>query len=162
MSDDVPQSEIEITEVTVEEVRPLRSRYLRPHQPDEAVIYESDCNPTARHFVARDADGRLLGVASLCFQDRIAGMPPFGHPGMRMRGLAVEDDRRGEGIGAALVAHMLAIGQEAGIVEAWATAPTRSTRFYKRHRLRPMSDEFEVVGIGPHVVVARNLKPAKG
>ena len=62
MSDE-PQAEYEIGEATVEEVRPLRSRYLRPDQPEEAVVYRSDEEETARHYAARAPDGRILAVA---------------------------------------------------------------------------------------------------
>jgi N-acetylglutamate synthase-like GNAT family acetyltransferase len=153
----VSAASYEIGEATAEEVRPLRSRYLRPDHPDEAVVYKSDIDETARHFAARDAEGRILAVASLCVMDRVAGIPPFGHPGMRMRGLAVEDDSRGKGIGAAMVAHLLEIAREAGVAEAWATAPTRNLPFFRKHKFRPMSSEFEVAGFGMHRVVARNL-----
>ncbi len=156
-----PDPVFEIVEVTVEEVRPLRSRYLLPDHPEEAVVFQSDEHPTARHFAAKDADGRIVGVGSLCFVDRVAGQAPFGSPGMRMRGLAVEDDYRGQGVGAALVAHMLEIGREAGIAEGWATAPIRNLRFFRKHKFKTMSAEFDVVGLGPHLVIARSLRSAR-
>jgi GNAT superfamily N-acetyltransferase len=151
------ESAYEFGEATVDEVRALRSRYLRPDHADEAVVYLSDEHETARHFAARAPDGRILAVASLCFMDRVAGIPPFGTPGMRLRGLAVEDDVRGQGIGAALVAHLLEVGREAGIVEGWATAPARNLPFFRKNKFREMSSEFDVSGFGPHRVVARNL-----
>ena len=154
---DTPQTGYVIEEVAAEEVRPLRSRYLRPDHPEEAVVFQTDDDDTARHFAALDEGRRILAVASLCFEDRVAGIPPFGHPGMRMRGLAVEDDSRGKGIGAALVAHMLEYGREAGISEGWATAPIRNLPFFRKNKFREMSREFEVAGLGLHRVVARNL-----
>lgn len=147
----------EISEATVDEVRPLRGRYLRPDQPDEAVVYQTDDDESARHFVARDADGAIIAVASLSFADRVAGIPPFGHPGMRMRGLAVDDSYRGQGVGAAMVAHMLEYGKAAGIAEGWATAPVKNLPFFRKNKFREMSSEFEVAGLGPHRVVAKNL-----
>jgi N-acetylglutamate synthase-like GNAT family acetyltransferase len=154
---DEPQAAYEIGEATAGDVRPLRSRYLRPDQPEEAVVYRSDEADGARHFAARAPDGRIMGVASLFCEDRVAGMAPFGRPGMRLRGLAVEDDCRSQGIGTAMVAHLLEVGREAGIAEAWATAPLQNLRFFRRNKFTTMSSEFDVLGFGSHKVVARTL-----
>lgn len=149
-----------IEEVDVEVVRPLRHRHLRPDQPRDAVAYESDTCETCRHFAARDAEGKVIGVATLHFQDRVAGLPPFGSPGMRMRGMAVEDDWRGKGVGAGLVARMLDFALAAGIAEAWANARTGNRRFYLKNGFREVSSAFELPSIGEHIVVARSLQKA--
>lgn len=155
-----PQFEIEAVDVEV--VRPLRRKLLRPDQAAEAVEYASDVKESARHFAAKDAEGRVIGVGSLHFEDRVAGLEPFGAPGMRIRGMAVEDDWRGKGVGAGLLERMLDVARAAGIQEAWANARAQNLGFYERSGFRPMSSEFEIPGIGPHVVMTRPIKARKG
>ena len=151
------QDSFKISECDVEAVRPLRMVKLHPEKGAAGAVYQSDEDPTARHFCARDADGEVVGIGSLQQVDRVAGQGPFGSPGLRLRGLAVVDSWRGKGIGAALVAHMVEVGVAAGCVEAWANARRRNLRFFERNQFQLMSGEFEVTGVGLHVVVARKL-----
>ena len=122
----------------------MRARLLRPGQPEESVVYKSDADESARHFAAKDADGNVVGVGSLHFEDRRAGVEPFGSPGMRIRGMAVEDSWRGKGVGAGLLEAMLEVGTGAGIQEAWANARSKNLGFYERSGFRAMSSEFDI------------------
>jgi N-acetylglutamate synthase-like GNAT family acetyltransferase len=150
-----------IDEVSVETVRPLRQRLLRPDQPEDAVSYRSDEDHTARHFAAHDEGGRVVGIGSLHFENRVAGRGPFGEPGMRIRGMAVDDEWRGCGVGKGLLERMLAAGREAGVMEAWANARTATLGFYRRSGFHAMSSEFEIPDIGPHIVMACSLVERK-
>jgi len=150
-----------IDEVDVDVVLPLRHKYLRPDQPPEAVAYLSDDCDTCRHFAARDAEGRVIGTGTLRCENRLAGRPPFDEPGMRIRGLTVEDDWRGKGVGAAIVARILEYGRLQDIAEAWGNARTENLRFFMKNGFKEVSSEFEIPTIGEHVVVALSLR-AKG
>ena len=161
MTEDAPATPgFTIEEVDVEVVRPMRHRHLRPDHPEDAVTYQSDTCETCRHYAARDADGHVIGVGTLHFQDRVAGQPPFGSPGMRLRGMAVEDAWRGKGVGAGLIVRMIEHGVESGMAEAWANARTANRRFYLRSGFREVSSEFEIPSMGAHVVVALSLAKA--
>ena len=157
----MPDAAFSIEAVDVDVVRPLRRKLLRPDQPEDAVVYQSDSCETARHFVAKDADGAIVGIASLHFEDRRAGLEPFGTPGMRIRGVAVDDEWRGKGVGAGLLRKMLGVARKSGIQEAWANARSQNLRFYERSGFSGVSSEFEIPGIGPHVVMACTIKRKK-
>jgi N-acetylglutamate synthase-like GNAT family acetyltransferase len=150
------QPPFRIEKVDVEVVRPLRRRLLRPDQDEDAVVYASDDGDSAQHFAAYDGDDEVIGIGSLHNEDRMAGREPYGSPGMRIRGMAVEDAWRGRGVGAALLERMLVVARESGIAEAWANARSANLGFYERSGFRAMSSEFELPGIGPHVVMARD------
>jgi GNAT superfamily N-acetyltransferase len=153
-----PEAEFAVEEVSADEVRPMRRKHLRPDRPIEDVVYRSDADPTARHFAARTPDGRIVGVGSLHLEDRMAGQQPYGSPGMRIRGIAVEEDWRGRGVGQALMERMLAVGREAGVREAWGNARVVNLGFYESSGFQVKSGEFELTGIGVHVVMARVLE----
>ena len=146
-----------IQPVGVEEVRPLRQRYLRPGAAPEAVVYRTDDDATAQHVAARLATGEVVGVGSLHAENRIAGIAPYGLPGMRVRGIAVDEAWRGKGVGSQVLRAMVRIGRTMGMREVWANARTSSLGFYRSARFKPVSSVFEIPGIGEHVVVARVL-----
>ena len=146
-----------VVEVDVEAVRPMRHRHLRPDQPEDAVEYKSDDCETCRHFAAYDGEGNLIGVGTSHHADRVAGQPPFGSPGLRIRGMAVEDDWRGKGVGSALIHAMVDAAVEEGMVEAWANARTAARTLYARAGFKEVSQEFDLPTIGEHVVVAMSL-----
>jgi GNAT superfamily N-acetyltransferase len=137
-----------IRTVTAEDIRPLRHSVLRPGQAYLETRYPGD--DAGVHFGAYDGD-RLVGIASLYEEDRVGG--PSG--GWRLRGMATDPDVRGAGFGAALLAACLEHVVGAGGSELWCNARMAAVGFYRRAGLEVASEEFDVPGIGTHVVMAR-------
>ena len=141
-----------IRKVSTEEIRPLRHRILRPGQGFEDTLYPGDDLSDTVHLGAFEGE-RLVGIASLYREDRSGG--PAG--GWRLRGMATDADVRGTGFGAALlrgcVDHVVAEGGS----ELWCNARLSALGFYRRAGFEVRSDEFDVPGIGPHVVMARGV-----
>ena len=122
-------------------VHELRHRCLRPGQPFASAVYDCD-ELTGTLHAAAYRDGALAGVATL-LED---GAEPFR---LRIRGMAVEPEYRGAGIGARLVRALQrhAADQGSGI---WCNARTSALSFYQGCGFRPVGEEFELPGIGPH------------
>ncbi len=139
-----------IRPVTAEDIRPLRHRVLRPGQAFLATRYPGD--DAGVHLGAFDGD-RLVGIASLYQEDRAGG--PAG--GWRLRGMATDPDVRGAGFGAALLAACLQHGAGAGGSEVWCNARMAAVGFYLRAGFVVVSEEFDVPGIGAHVVMTRTV-----
>ena len=93
-----------------------------------------------------------MGIASLYRESRPGGPPG----GWRLRGMATDADVRGAGFGAALVAACIEHVAAAAGAELWCNARMAAVGFYERAGFRVVSDEFQVPGIGPHVVMARS------
>ncbi len=144
-----------VEEVEVHVVRPLRHSGLRPGQPEESVHYKSDELDSARHFVVRDDAHEVIGVGSMHSENRVAGHPPHRTPGLRVRGMAVEPEWRGKGIGSAILTQMVEIAKADGVAEVWANARVDALGIYARAGFKELSSEFEIPGIGKHVVIAR-------
>lgn len=138
-----------IRPVAAEDVRPLRHRILRPEQPLEATVYPGDDLPGSVHLGAFDGD-RLVGIASLYHEPR-AGTDD----GWRLRGMATEAEARGRGLGAALLTACLEHVAAAGGGELWCNARDAAIGFYRRAGFDVISAEFDIPGIGPHVVMRR-------
>ena len=139
-----------IRPVTAEDIRPLRHSVLRPGQAYLETRYPGD--DAGVHFGAFDGD-RLVGIASLYQEDRAGG--PAG--GWRLRGMATDPGVRGAGFGAALLAACVEHVAGAGGSELWCNARMSAVGFYRRAGFEVVSEEFEVPGIGTHVVMTRSV-----
>jgi predicted GNAT family N-acyltransferase len=137
-----------IRRVTAEEVRPLRHAVLRPGQAYDETVYPGD--DAGVHLGAFDHDW-LVGIASLYEEDRVGGRAG----GWRLRGMATDAGVRGAGYGAALVAGCVEEVRATGGTELWCNARMSAVGFYRRAGFEVVSDEFDVPGIGAHVVMTR-------
>lgn len=125
----------------VDALLPLRASVLRPGQPMSAARWPGD--DEAEHYVAEaPEDGEIVGVASVFFV-------PFGAEGPKgqLRGMAVAPEARGGGVGLRLLRAVEAAHPEG----LWCNARVSALGFYERAGWRVVSEEFEIVGVGPHV-----------
>ena len=138
-----------------EHTRPLRHLVLRPGQPPESTIYPGDDDPDTVHFAAFE-DGQLLGVASLYREPRAGANARA--PAWRLRGMATAPHARGRGVGHALLAACRTHVAGEGGGELWCNARTPAAGFYAAAGFELASDEFDVPGIGPHVVMRVHVR----
>ncbi len=137
------------------DVRPLRHRILRPGRPFGETRYAGDGDPATVHFAAFAGD-RLVGAASLYREDRPGG----GGAGWRLRGMATDPGARGKGHGRDLVAACVDHVAASGGGELWCNARSAASAFYRSAGFEEVGEEFEIPGIGPHVVMRRTVPSA--
>jgi ribosomal protein S18 acetylase RimI-like enzyme len=102
-------------------------------------------------------DGEPLGVASVMRE----GYPPDPGPDdWRVRGMATLVWVRGRGIGAELLALGIEHARDAGGERVWCNARVGARSLYERAGLRVAGEEFDIPGIGPHLLMCRRLAPA--
>ncbi len=149
--------QLEISEVGVHRVRPLRTKVLRPwFDDDQGLEYDGDDEEGGHHFAAIDSgDGRIVGVVSYLLE-------PLAVEGesadIRLRGMAVAEELRGQGVGSHLLSVTLskvALYHPGGRV--WAAARISVTEFYARHGFEPVGPRFEMPSVGPHQRMVRAL-----
>ncbi|NTX40614.1 GNAT family N-acetyltransferase [Myxococcus sp. CA051A] len=147
-------SSSEIRRIPADETRGLRRAVLRPHQPPEAVVYPGDDDKDTLHL-GLYAEGRLLGVASLYREP-----PPYALKAItawRLRGMAVEQGRQGQGLGAALLKACMEHAVTQKGTQLWCNARSTASGFYRSLGFVQHGDAFELPGIGPHHLMSRNL-----
>ena len=148
---------IEISEVEVRQVRPLRTRVLRPWFDDGQMLeYGGDDGEDARHFAAFDtAEGRTVGVVSYLGEP----LPVEGESAdIRLRGMAVAEDLQRVGIGSHLLSTTLSsLAVHHPDSRVWAAARISVTEFYVRHGFEAVGPLFEMPSVGPHQRVVRDL-----
>ena len=139
-----------IRRIGAEEVRPLRQQVLRPGQAFEETLYPGD--DAGLHLGAFSGE-ELVAIASLYEEGRAGG--PAG--GWRLRGMATDAGVRGAGFGAALLAGCVEHVAGAGGSELWCNARVAAVGFYRRAGFEVVSEEFDVPGIGAHVVMTKPM-----
>lgn len=151
----VPVDGALIRPISTDEVRPLRHRVLRPAQRFEETLYPGDDDAATVHLGAFQGD-RLVAIASVYREDRAGGPTP----GWRLRGMASEPDVRGAGFGGQVLEGCVDLVAQSGGGELWCNARLPAVGFYRRGGFEVVSDEFDVPGLGPHVVMARAVPAA--
>ena len=118
------------------------------HRPD---TFDGDDDAHAFHFGAFVAD-RLLGCVSYL------PAPYEGEPAYRLRGMAVQADYQGCGIG-----RVLAVESERQLVALtpvrllWCNARRQAVGFYEKLGWTVTGEPFDVEGIGAHSLMIKRL-----
>ncbi len=144
-----------VVEVDVDEVYDLRRAVLRRGTPSDNVVFVADDDADTRHFAIRNDAGDVIATStwsmSECPHD----------PGVRalqLRGMAVRDDARRRGLGAALIDAGVRFGGELGVELVWANARDTALAFYSARGFDVVGDGFLTADTQiPHHVIVRRL-----
>jgi aryl-alcohol dehydrogenase-like predicted oxidoreductase/GNAT superfamily N-acetyltransferase len=141
--------EIIVRPVTAAETRALRHAVLRPHESIEAVAGHE----APGVFAVGAFDGEELLAVGL--------IAPDGEPGgWRVRGMATVPRARGRGTGSAVLGALMRHALAAGAQRIWCNARTPARSLYQRAGFGLGSEEFDIPGIGPHVMMELRTRGA--
>lgn len=152
---------VEVRPIDAEETRRLRHSVLRPSQAFDATAYPGDDDAATRHFGAFQG-GRLVGVASIYREDPSGDDHGGALPGdgWRLRGMATAPEARGLGAGRALLSACVDYVAANGGGLLWCNARTVAAGFYTAAGFAVVGEEFDIPGIGPHVVASVRVTPS--
>lgn len=143
------------TDVQVAEAYPLRRAVLRGGDPSAHVEWAEDDRPGAFHLGVRDAGGLVIAVAS--FSEEPTDTRP-GAKAWRLRGMAVAENRQGQGIGKTIVDTGVARVHALGATVLWCHARDTAIPFYARQGFVTVGDGFTTDETGlPHHTMVRDL-----
>ncbi len=134
---------------------PLRQEVLRPGLPPEESVYPQDADERSTHYGVRQRK-KTLGVISMLHDPR----GDIGSEMWRIRGMAVLPDHQRQGHGSTLLKTIQAIVTKRG-GGLWANVRTGVADYYAQHGFQAEGEEFELPGIGPHVVMTWHPKGAR-
>ena len=138
---------ITVRQGTATELIDVRHQVLRRGRPRSTAVFDGDDEPSARHWVAVQAD-RVVGVVTVLERPLPADTPdaPSPPPRWQLRGMAVLEALQGEGVGGKLLSAV-----HTDVAEPmWCNARTSAQRFYDRHGWKPLGEPFPIEPIGPH------------
>lgn len=142
---------VNVRRISFHDAAPLRKAVLRPHQALSEVTYAGDQDACTIHG-GLFCEDKLVGIASLYREGR-----PGAETGWRLRGMAIDPQYQGQGFGRQLLAYLLPEARNAGANTVWCNARTSAIGFYTRLGFLQKSEEFEVVDLGPHVIMQIEL-----
>jgi predicted GNAT family N-acyltransferase len=148
---------MELRELDADDVRPLRTKSLRPSYPDgETKTFEGDEAENTHHYALVDDNDKPVAVVTY-----IRRSPPdtLGKPAVRLRGMAVEQGHRRRGLGTRLLQNSLTRLAVAApdLTVVWCHARTAAAEFYEGHGFERHGEVFDIEGIGPHIVMWREM-----
>jgi GNAT superfamily N-acetyltransferase len=144
---------IEVRRATGDEIRELRLSVLRPDAARVPSAYDLD--PETVHIGAFDGD-EVVGCASV-FPDPYDGEPLA----WRLRGMAVDPTRQGQGIGRLVLDASVAVAEQAGARMLWANGRVTAMAFYQRLGWTAVGDVFAYGPAQlPHLVIKLRLPGA--
>ena len=137
--------------------RPLRQAVLRPTWTVDQPMH-GDQYADAVHFGAYDGD-RL--VCTCLVLPRPYPGRPNAASAWQLRGMATADGRRGEGIGARVLAAAIEEITRRGATLIWCEARVTAVAFYAQHGFTVDGPEYAHAESGtPHHYMWRDLSPA--
>ena len=143
-----PAVEVRLTDAPA--VRPLRQKMLRAGRPVSESVYPYDDLPEALHVAAYAGDV-VVGCATVYPE------PYEGRPAYRLRGMAVEHEHQGSGVGSQVMTRVIDELRARGVALLWCNARTVALPFYRRHGFTPVGEEFLAAHDIPHYVAVRPL-----
>jgi GNAT superfamily N-acetyltransferase len=128
----------------------LRHRVLRAGLPPESAIFEGDSAESTAHLAVL-LGTMVIGCASLHLNTWEK------HPAFQLRGMAVEPDFQGAGIGSLLLKEIDRVAASAFVNQLWCNARTPAIAFYEKHGWQVVSEVFQIPTAGPHVRMIKRL-----
>jgi ribosomal protein S18 acetylase RimI-like enzyme len=146
--------EYSVREVGAADVVPLRLKVLRPGRPAEEAVFPGDDDQKTWHVAAFDSSNAMVGIASIYLEPRPDGDPRE----WRLRGMAVEEELQGAGIGRLLVDACLEHVRQQDGTTLWCNAREVAIGFYARLGFHTEGAMFDIPTVGPHVVMWREVQ----
>jgi predicted GNAT family N-acyltransferase len=140
---------VEIKEVTIEDILPLRQEVLRNGKPLEECFFDGDSSINTIHL-ALFINKKIIGAATLLndshknftFESQI-----------RLRGMAIKPNVQKIGLGKRLLHHIEKESKKKAPVLLWFNARTTAVDFYKKEGFLVEGKEFNMNGVGPHFLM---------
>lgn len=131
----------------------LRHSILRPHQPMEACMYDTDYQEGGFH-VGSFYESKLISIASFCptLNPEFSSIKQY-----RLRAMATLPEFRNQGAGRSIVNYAESNLKGKGSELLWCMGRTSVQGYYERLGFNPHGDVFDYPPIGPHIVMIKKL-----
>ncbi len=144
--------------VSAEEVYPLRKSLLRQGMPDSSAVFEGDDEPYTLH-AAFCLEEKIVGIASLMRRksSHFSGIERQ----YQLRGMAVMEEYRGQGVGRALLQYCEFLCLNRGVNFLWCNARLSAKDFYTKSGFETKGEVFYIAPICDHIVMYKEVKEHK-
>lgn len=139
--------------IKADETFELRKKVLRKGI-DLPFRFDGDDSPETIHVGYFDVNKRLKGVLTLI--PRSLETPEI-IASIQLRGMAVDHDVQGTGLGSKLLKWSFNYLKESGYDSIWCNARVKAYAFYQRNGFMHLNREFEIEQIGLHDIMYKKL-----
>lgn len=140
---------IEIKEIPASETRAIRSVILRPGQDLSTCIYPHDDDEETFHLAAY-VNGNQACIVSFYKEQNPAFSASLQY---RFRGMATLEEYRNMGLASSLLTKAFARLRASNVDLVWCNARINALGLYKKLNMDICSEEFDIPGIGPHLLL---------
>ncbi len=144
-----------ILSISSSDTHSLRQKILRPNQPLSEMDFPHDNDKETFHL-GLFIDERLSGIASVYKEDmpdNTESTENKENSSYRLRGMAIDDNLRGKGLGKLLLYKIILDLREKNAKLLWCNARTHAAGFYKASGFEIIGDSFDLKEIGPHYLM---------
>lgn len=148
-----------IRSITADETYSLRQHILRPNHPIEACRFPEDNDRKSAHFGCY-VSNKLIGIVSVfnvpesdCLNDDVLE----DKKSWQVRAMATHESVRGRGYASQLLKSVEEHAQLNSGCLIWCNARTSAVGFYLKQGYKVSGDEFEIVGVGPHFRLKKQI-----
>jgi GNAT superfamily N-acetyltransferase len=137
--------------------RALRMAVLRPDEPPGSSMYAKEDDPATVHVAVLEPAHPGVEPEDVLAVGSVMAEPHPRDPragDWRVRGMATRPDLRGCGLGMGVLRELEAAARQAGAARLWCNARTPAAGFYERAGWRVEGKEFEIAGIGSHLLMS--------
>lgn len=154
---------LETERVELDAILELRTRVLRPAQFEqgERARWDGDLDEGTLHYAGFGERGEVLGCASFLEVPWPSFLDPSGKDDLtlRLRGMAIAESCRNQGLGAWFLSDMLSdlALAKSPIRVVWCNAREAARSFYERGGFEVSGEPFDLPEIGTHCKMWRYL-----
>ncbi|OUR96993.1 hypothetical protein A9Q84_11700 [Halobacteriovorax marinus] len=131
----------------------IRNLILRSGRPLEDCHFSHDEDEQTFHLGAF-IDKQLVSVASFYFEKSNSLTEEYQY---RLRGMATLQEHQGKGLSSALLKTAFPIIKQNFCQLLWCNARTTAQGFYQKVGFEKVESEFQIEGIGPHVLMYKKI-----
>lgn len=142
-----------IERITAEKTLNIRKAILRPTGTIDDVRFPLD-NHTETLHVGIFANDHLVGVSSIYHIDPEGDQSK---PWWQIRGMAVLDSHRRQGLGSKLIGRCVDYVRAQNAEMVWCNARMPYLDFYRTLGFEASGEEFDIPGAGPHYYMEMKL-----
>lgn len=145
---------MEVKQIDAKDTYNVRQQILRPDGSTEDCHFPGDNDELSFHLGAY-VDDKLVSVASFYMDNHPTIKAEYQ---FRLRGMATLNENSGQGMSSALLRTAFPLITKNHVNTLWCNARTSAIGFYEKVGFNTIGEEFEIEGIGTHVLMIKELE----
>jgi GNAT superfamily N-acetyltransferase len=143
-----------VKQIDAKDTYQIRSKVLRQGLPIESCYFDGDSDELTFHLGAY-IDDKLASVASFYLNRHESFEQEYQ---FQLRGMATLPNYQGQGLSSALLKTAFPLIKKNHINLLWCNARVGAIGFYEKVGFEKKSDEFEIEGVGTHILMSIEIK----